>query len=253
MNPWNTKNLIEIDVDIKNDIIEYIKKRKSTVLKNRIPVDKKTRIFLKKLYNEYGYKTIAKSLGITYTVCRSLIKNWAKIKTREGTDVVLNSTKKFRSERVRGNKNPWYDWTNKGKIKNSKGIQGYYKKINGEFVWLRSTWEYIYAKWLDKNNIEWEYEGRQYLFKNGESYRPDFTIKTKTEKYIVEIKGYFKNRLYKVEMFKNEYFNEKIIVICNINDYTDSYIKDLKLWKLEILKNQKLKESQSDQTKTYMI
>ena len=95
MNPWNTKNLIEIDVDIKNDIIEYIKKRKSTVLKNRIPVDKKTRIFLKKLYNEYGYKTIAKSLGITYTVCRSLIKNWAKIKTREGTDVVLNSTKKL--------------------------------------------------------------------------------------------------------------------------------------------------------------
>jgi len=251
MNPWNTKNIIEIDVNIKIAILEYIKHRKLLNIKNRVQPDDDLKLCLEKMYENYGYKTIAKSLGITYTVCRNLINNWAGIKTRKGYNVILESTKKFRSNRIRGHKNPWYDWTAKNKIKNSRGIQGYYKKLNGDFVWLRSTWEFIYARWLDKNNIKWNYEGKQFLFKNGESYRPDFTIDDGKDTYIVEIKGYFKNRVYKIDMLKSEYPTEKIIILDNINSYTDNYNRDLRLWKQEILKNQKLKELQLSQMKMF--
>jgi hypothetical protein len=243
--PWNIKNVIIIDEIVKLNIINYINNRKKTKVCNRVPIDENSKLVLSELYNKYGYKTIAASIGITYTVCRSLINNWAKIPTRKGYKIILESTKQFRSDRVKKEKNPWYDWTNTNIVKNSRGIQGYYRKKDNRFVWLRSTWEYIYAKWLDKNNIEWEYEGKQYKFRNGESYRPDFWIESELGNYIVEIKGYFKNRLYKIDMLRNEYPTVKIVVLDDITCYSENYNRDLKLWKIEILKNQKLKELES--------
>ena len=99
------------------------------------------------------------------------------------------------------------------------------------------SWEYIYAKWLDLHNIVWDYEGKQFVLSNGESYRPDFTITDSRGDHIVELKGYFKNRLYKVEMLKKEYPQIKIVVIDSIKDYTSNYRKELNSWKQLIKSN----------------
>jgi len=144
-----------------------------------------------------GYKIIAKELGLTYTETRNLINNWTDIQTRKGTSVVTDELRKRRSENVKGEKSPFYNWvekyTERAKQK-TKSVQGWYTNKNGEKVWLRSCLEFIYAKWMDSNNIEWKSEVKTFKGKN-ESYRPDFFIYENGELVkVVEIKGnYFDN------------------------------------------------------------
>lgn len=232
----NTKKTLRINIpnNIKTEIQLFIGRSRSI---KTIKLCDETVEYLKKLYESYGFKVIARELDISYTQCRRMFMVWLNIKTRVGQSVCLDTTKKFRRERVIGKDNPWYDWPGVGKIKNSRGIQGYYRRKDSEKIWLRSTWEYIYAKWLDLNNINWTYEGKQFTLSNGESYRPDFTISENGNSHIVELKGYFKNRLYKVQMLKNEYPDIKITVIDDIKHYTDNYRNELKLWKIQIKLN----------------
>ena len=87
---------------------------------------------------------------------------------------------------------------NKGKIwkySGWRGKGGYYKKI-----WMRSTYELVYAKYLDKYNIEWLYEPKAFDLGNT-TYRPDFYL-VKVKKYI-EIKGWLtKKAKDKINKFK---------------------------------------------------
>ena len=74
---------------------------------------------------------------------------------------------------------------------------------------LRSSYELFYAKWLDKNNIEWEYEPR-YTLSNGMSFSPDFKLFRHSEcgiiVEIVEIKGYWTEKATsKWKRFKKDY------------------------------------------------
>lgn len=73
-----------------------------------------------------------------------------------------------------------------------------YKNIN-----MRSNYELLYAKYLDKNNIKWLYESK--TFDLGDStYTPDFYL-PKTNKHI-EIKGYFSDKAkIKFTKFKKQY------------------------------------------------
>lgn len=83
----------------------------------------------------------------------------------------------------------------------SKG--GYYKGI-----FMRSPWEIIYAKYLDKNKIKWKYECKIFKFKNGQKYVPDFYL-PETDEWI-EIKGWMDERSkLKIELFKKEFPNLK--------------------------------------------
>lgn len=70
---------------------------------------------------------------------------------------------------------------------------------------MRSSWEIAYAKWLDKNNIEWRYELN--TFDLGDTcYTPDFYL-PETNEYI-EVKGYFPKKIKeKIELFKQLYHN----------------------------------------------
>jgi len=238
-NPWNVQMKMEFDLDIKDIILKYyrIKIDNQTHGRDLTTLNDKVKQYLQEKYKEgYGFKIIARTVGISYTQCRRLFINILKIPTRKGTDVCTNKTREFRKDRVTGDKSPWYDWPNnipELQAKNSKGIQGYFLRKNGKKVWLRSTWEYIYAKWLDTNNINWSYETKGYKLSNSERYRPDFSILDEENniKKIVEIKGYFKNRLYKVDMFKKDYPNIEIIVIDDVTKYGDDYHKELKQWK----------------------
>jgi predicted nuclease of restriction endonuclease-like RecB superfamily len=76
---------------------------------------------------------------------------------------------------------------------------------------MRSNWEVAYAKWLDKQNIKWQYE--QQTFDLGDTtYTPDFYL-PETDTYI-EIKGYWYNiSKKKFKLFKKLYPQIKITVI----------------------------------------
>jgi len=107
---------------------------------------------------------------------------------------------KAHSIRMSGENSPFY-----GKVAtHSKG--DYYKGI-----WMRSSWEIAYAKWLDKKDIKWLYEPKAFKvsyringnIKNG-TYRPDFYL-PETDEYI-EIKGWWRgDALDKFNAFIKEY------------------------------------------------
>jgi len=86
---------------------------------------------------------------------------------------------------------------NFGKLaKHSKWVK--YKNI-----FMRSNWEVLYAKYLDKNKIKWQYESK--VFNLGDStYRPDFYL-SEINNYI-EIKGYWRDDAKKkFNLFKKLY------------------------------------------------
>jgi hypothetical protein len=103
--------------------------------------------------------------------------------------------------KLKGRNNPHF-----GKITHGKG--SYYKEI-----WMRSTWEVKYAKYLDKNKIKWHYEYKTFDLGNC-TYTPDFYL-PKTNEYI-EIKGWWrKNSLRRFKLFKKLYPKIKIKVLMN--------------------------------------
>ena len=211
-NPWNTQMQDpEIDQKFIDILVELRKNNYGKNLKYQEQAPLELSDYLENLYfkQEYGIKILARAFGICYSGMRNSLIKYMNRPIRAGRNVTTNRVRKFRSERIMGEKNPWYDWPNQSKnpIENSKGIQGYYKKKNGELVWLRSSWEYIYAKWLDKQNINWKIEEKVYVLSNKERYRPDFFIYNDKNQlqYIVEIKGYYKNRINKYELFKKEH------------------------------------------------
>lgn len=197
--------------------------------------------YIQTLYDSgYGFKVLARELGLSYSQCRRFFLVYLKIKTREGRDVVTSKISDFRSQKAKSERT-WNDWPKKYPhmtVNSNKGIQGYYKRKNGEKVWLRSTWEFIYAKWLDERNFNWDVESRCFNLSDGTSYRPDFFITNEDGSFfIVEVKGYFQNRLYKSDLLKKEY-GINVVVIDNIKSYTNlTYSQELRLWKKQRLLN----------------
>lgn len=74
--------------------------------------------------------------------------------------------------------------TSVGLLMNGRTYCGHYKGY-----YLKSTLEYIYAKYLDHVNIAWNCESKTFELSNGESYKPDFFL-IDSQQY-VEIKGEF--------------------------------------------------------------
>ena len=115
------------------------------------------------------------------------------------------------SKRMRDKGNPMF-----GK-KRPHGKGSYYKK-----VWMRSSWEIAYAKYLDSKNIKWLYESKTFDLKNT-TYTPDFYL-PETNEYI-EIKGWWRdNAKKKFKKFKRLYSNVNIKIL-----------KKKELKKLEVL------------------
>ena len=56
-------------------------------------------------------------------------------------------------------------------------------------VWLRSSWEYAFARWLRRNGIRYRYEFVRFVLSFG-SYRPDFYLPDFG--LFVEIKGFWR-------------------------------------------------------------
>lgn len=202
---------------------------------------------LEELYaSGYGYKAIAKLLEVSPIILRAVIQRYLDVEYRKGV-FCTDRLKLIRSENAkRRDKNPFCNWPEKypdmhinKKPGRSTGIQGYYKSISGKYHWLRSTWEYIYAKWLDgQPHLSWCTEKEQFVLSNGEKYRPDFFIinKNTNEEHMVEIKGtfYAYNRSEKPKLLKEQGYN--ITIVEDVAPYIKTtYKEELKKWKTERL------------------
>lgn len=216
------------------DSTQYAQQRKVPI---EVPADvQEAKTYLASFYAAgWGLKVLARELGLTYTKTRILFQRLS-IPLRIGKDVVTIQCRNHRKEMACRDDNPWRDWTNKTVFHNKKmgrGVQGWYVQRDGNKVWLRSTWEYIYAKWLDAQNIHWTTETQQYQLSDGTGYRPDFNIFNEDGELtkIVEVKGYYTNRLYKTALLREEYGID-VEIILNIAPYTTlGYNKERRLWK----------------------
>ena len=172
---------------------------------------------LQKLYHEngIGYKLLSSMLGnVSYTQLRTIFKK-IDVKGRTGTNCVTEGLKKIRSERARKS-NPWKDWTGNSSLsqmhsKSKRYLGGWYLNSKaGKYVWLRSSWEFGYARYLDSQEKIWDAEVRSYLLSDGRYYRPDFFIyENGCLAEVVEVKSTWSNgsldRIEKFEAFKREY------------------------------------------------
>ena len=94
-----------------------------------------------------------------------------------------------------------------------KGCHFSPKRVYYKNICFRSTWEVTVAKWLDKNNYTWKYEPKRFYFKNKDyTYLPDFYVK-ELDSYI-EVKGWYSDICKKkINSFKEEYSNLKLMII----------------------------------------
>ena len=227
---------------VKGDFRESINKLTPKILEHEFYGDLKE--FLDEYYvkEEYGLKGLIKkyNLDITYTSFRNIVIFLGY--KLHSSRIATKALKKQRSENAKKQYIEKSGFFKEGvqenihKININRGIQGYYWNVSqNKYVWLRSSWEFIYAKWLNKNNIKWDIEIKNYRLSDGTLYRPDFFIFNENDVIdkIIEIKGFWKNRVYKPEFLKNEY-NINVIVIDDIIPYCDKNItlnQEIKIWK----------------------
>ena len=78
-------------------------------------------------------------------------------------------------------------------------------------IWMRSSWEVELAKWMDKNNIKWEYECKRFILKD-RTYLPDFYLPEKQLWH--EVKGWFHEQHQEtIRQFREMYPQENILVL----------------------------------------
>ena len=186
-----------------------------------------------KKYYEYGFglKLISRELKITYTKIRQIFKIF-NIDIRRGTNIITNPLRKFRSEKALNEDKLNIGWHSPNVVKKEltgiRGIQGYYYNKNfDKYIWLRSTYEYIYAIWLDYHKIIWDVEVQTFNLQDGTKYRPDFFIyENDINIKIIEIKGWYDNRAYKLNFLKEQLKTEniEICMLFNTNKTIEQYL-----------------------------
>lgn len=234
-----------------NEIIKnHTSKRLKWIKEN--PLDKKTYNYIEDLYLQgYGFKLFSRELNISYSRVRTLLSRYLKIKVRKGYNICTEKTREFRKKMAK-EENPWTNWPEKNPDMHKttkRGIGGYYKTKKGNYVYFRSTWEYIYGKWLDNQNLNWGIEDKQFKLKDGTNYLPDFFIYDKNNNLIkiVEIKGYhYNDRSFKA-LELNDILSIEVIMITNIQHYTQNIKEDYNIWKQIRLTKEELLEKELNQ------
>jgi len=189
----------------------------------------------------YGMKILSREIGISYTNFRTIFLKYLGLKCRTGTNVITKKLREFRKEKA-AKEGYFKNWpTTMPFLLQSRGLQGWYEsKQHGKKIWLRSSWEFIYCRWLEEQGILYDYELRSFKLKSGKSYRPDFFLQNNT---IIEIKApRYNDRKWKYEAFKEEFPEYNLVVITDVKPYCKrSYVTDIKEWKKIIGKSKAYK------------
>lgn len=155
---------------------------------------------VKKIIADYEYgkglDVIAKELNVDRRHIKDVLQQ-CNVKLR-GPGVKTKWISEIRSKNL---KERIAKFGNNHTLKSRMGVNGWYwNKSIEKWVWLRSSYEYIYAKWLDKNNFIWKVEVTQEKIE-GRWYRPDFFIyrdKSCEELLkVVEIKSEYTDKIQK--------------------------------------------------------
>jgi hypothetical protein len=86
----------------------------------------------------------------------------------------------------------------------------FYQGVQGSVV-MKSTYELLFARWLDGQGIAWEYEPKVFDLQST-TYRPDFFLSASG--FWIEIKGYFSPKAQsKVALFQQLYPKERFCVL----------------------------------------
>lgn len=107
-----------------------------------------------------------------------------------------------------------------GKLPTNKTVKsGWYTKKDGAKIFMRSSWEIKFAKYLDDSGKNWEYEPKKFPvnffsdksgFTKEGNYNPDFLV----EGEWFEVKGFWRDdSKAKFEAFKTQYPDEKITLL----------------------------------------
>lgn len=182
---------------------EHLKYNRFETLMNELYVEK-----------QYGLKLLSKHCGsdfVTYSRLRAIVKNMGILRT--GRVVVTNKVKEVRSKNVQGENNPWFNWPENIKMKDSHHkhhLCGHFIDSRGQSHYLRSSYEYAYAKYLDDEGVDFAVESKAFLLSDGRRYRPDFFLfKDGKLNKVVEVKARYLEgsslRIDKFNMFKEEY------------------------------------------------
>lgn len=113
---------------------------------------------------------------------------------------------------LRGKKSSFY-----GKCRHGQGV--WYDQRPGVKVFLRSSYELAYVKYLDASNIPWEYEPKVFPISyeyngrmNEGTYRPDFYLPN--AKVWIEVKGWWRGDAHaKFHAFIEQYPQHTIQII----------------------------------------
>lgn len=176
-----------------------------------------------------------KDLNISYSILRTLILKFGlELHTPNEISDHLRNIRSINARKQLAEHSGFFSHEVQKKTHDKiRGLQGYYynSTIN-KYVWLRSSWEYIYAKWLNAHNIKWDVECKTFKL-NEETYRPDFFIYDDNNNLvsIVEVKGFWKNRLHKYYELKNMRPELNLSLITDISPYTENYKRDKNTWK----------------------
>jgi len=143
------------------------------------------------------------------TIHNNLLKY--SIRRRTTAEALKGKIRPDISKRMKGRKRP--DASERMRKNNPIFKRGYICKGNGAYyknIWMRSTWEIKFARFLDLSGYKWFYEPKRFNLKNT-TYTPDFYIPI-WDLYI-EIKGYkWKSWEKKFNLFKRLYPKVRIKV-----------------------------------------
>lgn len=136
-----------------------------------------------------------------------------------------HTTESLRKMRIMAKKNvrKGKDSNFYGKCYHGKG--SWYIQKDDKKVWMRSSWEIKYAKYLDENNINWIFEPEAFpiYYDNKEgTYRPDFYLIDKD--LYIEIKGYWRDDAKEKHNAFLEQYKQKSIIV-----YDKKILKELKI------------------------
>lgn len=171
----------------KNSLIQHeirCKYNPNRILSSYYFMDKKNQKKLINLRKEKGFQnqySKAKTLGLPKPICSDETRKKLSIAAINRPKEFTQSIGRKISQTIRKKveRGEWHTSLSKKMHYNYKGED------------LHGKWELAYAKWLDKQNIKWIRNKKQfnYIFENKQhKYTPDFYLPQANE--YIEIKGY---------------------------------------------------------------